>query len=185
MERLLALWVEASSSEEPDGRRCVTTLALLDALSRCAPSPNRCDSASYVLPLRGPSRFFGGEEAVLKMVRQSVRDVTGHEALLGVADGCSARNWRARAASGGPGRDGRFSSRPTDRRCSGERTWRRRVDVWACTRSAPSPTSRWPAWASASTSTPSSCTASRAANSTSWWASATYASGARLGQLAR
>jgi hypothetical protein len=41
----------------------------------------------YVLPLRGPSRFFGGDEAVMRLVRECVLDVVGTEPKLGVAEG--------------------------------------------------------------------------------------------------
>jgi len=96
MERLLALWVEALSTEEPDGSTLRDSLALLDALSLLCPFSELVRLGFYVLPLRGPSRFFGGEEAVLKMARETVRDVTGHEALLGVADGVFCAELAAR-----------------------------------------------------------------------------------------
>jgi protein ImuB len=96
MERLLALWVEALSQEEPDGSTLRDSLALLDALSLLCPFTELVRLGLYVLPLRGPSRFFGGEEAVMKMARETVRDVTGHEALLGVADGMFCAELAAR-----------------------------------------------------------------------------------------
>jgi protein ImuB len=96
MERLLALWVEALSTDEPDGSTLRDSLALLDALSLFCPFSELVRLGLYVLPLRGPSRFFGGEEAVMKMARETVRDVTGHEALLGVADGLFCAELAAR-----------------------------------------------------------------------------------------
>jgi len=96
MERLLALWVEALSIEESDGSTLRDSLSLLDALSLLCPFSELVRLGLYVLPLRGPSRFFGGEEAVLKMARETVRDITGHEALLGVADGVFCAELAAR-----------------------------------------------------------------------------------------
>ena len=87
MERLLALWVEALAIDEADGSTLRDSLALLEALSLLCPFTELVRLGLYVLPLRGPSRFFGGEEAVMKMASETVRDVTGHETLLGVADG--------------------------------------------------------------------------------------------------
>jgi nucleotidyltransferase/DNA polymerase involved in DNA repair len=86
-ERLLAVWVEALGEESPDGSTLREHAALLDALTILCPFTESIRLGLLVLPLRGPSRFFGGEGAVLDAVRQSVRDVTGHEPLLGVADG--------------------------------------------------------------------------------------------------
>jgi protein ImuB len=96
MERLLALWIEALSSEESDGSTLRDSLALLEALSLLCPFSELVRLGFYVLPLRAPSRFFGGEEAVMRMARESVRDVTGHEALLGVADGVFCAELAAR-----------------------------------------------------------------------------------------
>jgi protein ImuB len=96
MERLLALWIEGLSSEEPDGSTLRDSLALLDALSLLCPFSELVRLGLYVLPLRGPSRFFGGEEAVMTMARESARDVTGHEAMLGVADGVFCAELAAR-----------------------------------------------------------------------------------------
>jgi nucleotidyltransferase/DNA polymerase involved in DNA repair len=86
-ERLLAVWVEALGEESPDGSTLREHAALLDALTILCPFTESIRLGLLVLPLRGPSRFFGGEGAVLDAGRQSVRDVTGHEPLLGVADG--------------------------------------------------------------------------------------------------
>ena len=96
MERLLALWVEALAIDEADGSTLRDSLALLEALSLLCPFTELVRLGLYVLPLRGPSRFFGGEEAVMKMASETVRDVTGHETLLGVADGLFCAELAAR-----------------------------------------------------------------------------------------
>lgn len=87
MEQLLAIWVEPLALEQPDGSTLRDTLALLDALSVLCPFTEVVRLGLYVLPLRGPSRFFGGDDAVLRAVRQSVLDVVGVEPKLGVAEG--------------------------------------------------------------------------------------------------
>jgi protein ImuB len=87
MEQLLAIWVESLALEQPDGSTLRDTLTLLDALSVLCPFTEVVRLGLYVLPLRGPSRFFGGDDAVLRAVRQSVLDVVGVEPKLGVAEG--------------------------------------------------------------------------------------------------
>jgi nucleotidyltransferase/DNA polymerase involved in DNA repair len=87
VERLLAIHVEALSEEAPDGSTLRDYLALLGALSILCPFTEPVRLGLYTLPIRGPGRFFGGEEAVLDVVAHTVRDVVGHEASLGIADG--------------------------------------------------------------------------------------------------
>lgn len=87
MERLLALWVEPLSEERPDGSTLRDHLRLLDALEVLCPFVDPVRLGLLVLPLRGPSRFFGGDDAVLAAVRQTVRDVLELEVALGVAEG--------------------------------------------------------------------------------------------------
>ena len=85
MEQLLAIWVESLAIEQPDGSTLRDTSALLDALEAMCPFTEVMRLGLFVMPLRGPSRFFGGDEAVLGMVRQCVLDVVGAEVKLGVA----------------------------------------------------------------------------------------------------
>ncbi len=87
MERLLAIWIEALRDEAPDGSTLRNHLALFDALTILCPFTESIRLDLLVLPVRGPSRFFGGEAAVFDAVRTTVRDVTHHEPSLGVADG--------------------------------------------------------------------------------------------------
>jgi protein ImuB len=98
VERLLAIWLAAFVDEAPDGSTLRDHAALFDALSVLCPFTESIRVDLMVLPLRGPSRFFGGEQAVLEAVRQIVRDVTGHEASLGVADGLFCAEVAARRA---------------------------------------------------------------------------------------
>ncbi|MBU6516106.1 MAG: hypothetical protein KGQ78_09460 [Acidobacteria bacterium] len=96
MERLLALWVEPLSEERPDGSSVRDFLRVLDALEVLCPFVEPVRLGLCTLPLRGPSRFFGGDEAVFVAVRQSVRDVLGLEVALGVAEGLFCAELAAR-----------------------------------------------------------------------------------------
>jgi nucleotidyltransferase/DNA polymerase involved in DNA repair len=96
MERLLALWITSLAEEASDGSTVLDYLAVLDALSVLCPFSEPVRLGLYVLPVRGPSRFFGGEEAVLDAVRQTVRDVLDREASVGVADGLFCAELAAR-----------------------------------------------------------------------------------------
>ncbi len=96
MERLLALWMEPLSEERPDGSTLRDYLRVLDALGMLCPFVEPVRLGLYTLPLRGPSRFFGGDEAVFAAVRQSVRDTLGLEVSLGVAEGLFCAELAAR-----------------------------------------------------------------------------------------
>ena len=96
MERLLALWIEPLSFERPDGSTVRDTLALVAALSELCPFSEVVRLGLFALPLRGPSRFFGGDDAVMRRVRQCVLDVVGLEAKLGVAEGLFCAELAAR-----------------------------------------------------------------------------------------
>lgn len=96
MERLLAIVIPTLSEERPDGSSLRGYLAVLDALSVLCPFTEPVRLGLLSLPVRAPSRFFGGEEAVLATVRRSVLDVAGAEASLGVADGLFCAELAAR-----------------------------------------------------------------------------------------
>ena len=98
MERLLAIWIEALCDEAPDGSTLREHLALLDALTVLCPFTESVRLGLFVLPIRGPSRFFGGEVAVMENVRATVRELTGHVASLGIADGLFCAEMCARRA---------------------------------------------------------------------------------------
>ena len=96
MEQLLAIWSEPLCVEQPDGSTLRDTLVLLDALSALCPFTEVVRLGLFVLPLRGPSRFFGGDEAVLRAVKQIVLDVVGTAPLLGVGEGLFCAELAAR-----------------------------------------------------------------------------------------
>jgi protein ImuB len=96
VERLLALWVEPLSEERPDGSTLRDYLRVLDVLGALCPFVEPIRLGLCTLPIRGPSRFFGGDEAVFAAVRQSVCDVLGLEVFLGVAEGLFCAELAAR-----------------------------------------------------------------------------------------
>lgn len=96
MERLLAVWIEALHVDALDGSSLRDHSALLDALTTLCPFTESIRLELLILPVRAPSRFFGGEMAVLNAVRQTVYDVTGHEPGLGVGDGLFCAEMAAR-----------------------------------------------------------------------------------------
>ena len=98
MERLLCVFVPALADESPDGATLRTYLALLDALGLLCPFTEPVRLGLYAMPTRGPSRFFGGEAAVLDAVAAAVGDVARAEARLGVADGLFCAELAARRA---------------------------------------------------------------------------------------
>ena len=100
MERMLALWLPGLTREGPRGveaRAFAETLGIVRA--RCPfVTPVRLGLAT--LPARGPSRFYGGEEAVLALLDEDLAALAqreGTEVHLGVADGLFAAVMAARA----------------------------------------------------------------------------------------
>jgi len=96
VERLLALWVPEYAEEKADGASLRTMAALLDALVSVCPFVEPIRLGLLTLPLRGPSRFFGGDEAVFEVVRATVHDVAGVTPQLGVAEGLFCADLAAR-----------------------------------------------------------------------------------------
>ena len=97
MERLLAIGAPSLEREAADGSTLRVTLALFDALRVLCPFTEAVRPGLFVLPTRGPSRFFGGEDNVLSAVADIVTDATGEAPQLGVADGLFCAELAARA----------------------------------------------------------------------------------------
>jgi nucleotidyltransferase/DNA polymerase involved in DNA repair len=96
VERLLALWIEELSVEQADGSSLRSLVAVLDALVSICPFVEPIRLGFITMPIRGPSRFFGGDDAVMDTVAAAVRDVTGYEVSLGVAEGLFCAELAAR-----------------------------------------------------------------------------------------
>ncbi len=176
MERLLAVWVPVLGDESPDGATLRTYLALLDALSVLCPFTEPVRLGLYCLPVRGPSRFFGGEGAVLDAVATTVHRRRGRRVATGRGRRTLLRRARRAARGGGPrGGDRGLSSRPAPRR-AGAQGPRHHLPPPGPAHPGrlrrPRPRRAWP---SASTATRGTCTRWRAARSASSPASATRA----------
>ncbi len=96
MERLLAIWIPTLSEEKPDGSTLRDYVAVFDVLTVLCPFTEPVRLGLFILPVRGPSRFFGGDEALLDTVRRSVRDVIDAVAMLGIAEGLFCAELAAR-----------------------------------------------------------------------------------------
>jgi hypothetical protein len=92
MERLVVVWCPGLQEEGPRGeeaRRFVQVVARAGAL---CPWVHPVRLGVCALPARGPSRFFGGEEMVVRRLVEAVED----DACVGVADGLFAATLAAR-----------------------------------------------------------------------------------------
>jgi len=96
MERLLAVWIDELSQERADGSALRTFATIVEALVGVSPFIDPIRLGLLVLPLRGPSRFFGGDAAVLDAVRTTVGDIAGVRPRLGVAEGLFCAELAAR-----------------------------------------------------------------------------------------
>jgi len=97
VERLVCVWVASLSTEQPDGSSLRQFARVLDTLSLMCPFVEPIRLGLCVFPMRGPSRFFGGDEFVLAAVTQGVRDVLELTPSLGVAEGLFCAELAARA----------------------------------------------------------------------------------------
>jgi hypothetical protein len=91
VERLVALWTPLLRDEGEHGENARAFLSLLDELTALCPFADPIRFGLVVLPLRGPSRFFGGDDKVLDHVRTTALRVSSR-VHLGVAEGlfCAA-----------------------------------------------------------------------------------------------
>jgi hypothetical protein len=87
VERLLAVWAPTLAAEDADGALERAYLALLDELIALCPFAEPVRPGLITLPLRAPSRFFGGEDVVLAHVAELAGRLVDAPLRLGVADG--------------------------------------------------------------------------------------------------
>jgi len=115
MERLLALWCPGILEEQEHGREARVFGAVVAALEAFATRVDPVRPGVCAVPTRGPSRYFGGDEALARMAAEAVAGgmaaeavpggmaveaVAGPSAGVGVADGLFAAVLAARAAVG-------------------------------------------------------------------------------------
>jgi len=96
VERLLAIWLPALATDDANGANLRLYAALLDELRALCPFVEPIRLGLFALPVRSPSRFFGGESAVLDAVRSVCEHETGLSPWLGIADGLFAAEAAAR-----------------------------------------------------------------------------------------
>src|SRR5439155_595943 len=66
------------------------------AVERCGPAAEILRPGVCAIPTRGPSRYHGGDDALVSLVRDTVRGAGGVDARVGVADGRFAAERAAR-----------------------------------------------------------------------------------------
>ncbi|HUI02128.1 MAG TPA: hypothetical protein VLZ77_01190 [Acidimicrobiales bacterium] len=100
MERLLVVWCPQLLQEQERGREARAFDAVVGTLARLATRVDPVRPGVCAVPTRGPSRYFGGDAALLDLVAEALaRGVPGVEAGTGVADGLFAGVLAARAAT--------------------------------------------------------------------------------------
>lgn len=87
MERLLVIGVHEIATPSSDGAHERAHVSLLDALTLFCPFTEVVRYGVFALPVRAPSRFLGGEAAVLRNCDAVVQRTLGVAPRLGVADG--------------------------------------------------------------------------------------------------
>ncbi|HUY22977.1 MAG TPA: hypothetical protein VMV22_11645 [Acidimicrobiales bacterium] len=97
MERLLVVWCPGLLEEREHGREARALRAVVAALEVFAARVDPVRPGVCAVPTRGPSRYFGGDEALTRLAAGAV---AGHEVGLGIADGLFAAVLAARAAVG-------------------------------------------------------------------------------------
>jgi hypothetical protein len=93
VERLVALWCPGLSEEGPRGEEVRAFDRLLALVRERCPFVEPVRRGVAIFPARAPSRFFGGEEAVVAMVREdlaSLCQAQGTALHVGIADGLFA-----------------------------------------------------------------------------------------------
>ena len=103
MERLLAIWCPGILEEQEHGREARVFGAVVAALEAFATRVDPVRPGVCAVPTRGPSRYFGGDEALARMATEAVAGGVagaGPSAGVGVADGLFAAVLAARAALG-------------------------------------------------------------------------------------
>jgi hypothetical protein len=98
VERLAAVWCPALLDEGARREEVRSFLGVLDALGELCPFIAAVRLGVCVLPVRGPSRFFGGERALVERLGEATVDLLGPGgARVGVADGLFAAVLAAQA----------------------------------------------------------------------------------------
>ena len=100
MERLLVIVVDEMMDEDSEGIVLRHHRDLYQELLLLCPFTELVRYGVLALPLRGPSRYLGGEDVVITRVRDIVQRVCGSTPRLGVAEGLFAAYAAARCDQG-------------------------------------------------------------------------------------
>jgi len=112
VQRLMVVWCPGLEQEEEHGRQARALARVVSALEAFTPRVEVIRPGVCAMATRGPSRYFGGDEALAGHVARAVAGIdgvqgaegcgTGIDAGVGVADGLSAALLAARAAGDDP-----------------------------------------------------------------------------------
>jgi hypothetical protein len=99
VERLVALWCPGLSEEGPRGEEARSFARVLEVLTERCPFTEPVRRGVAIFPARGPSRFFGGEEAMVSLLHGDLEPLgerLGTTFHLGIAEGLFAALLAAR-----------------------------------------------------------------------------------------
>jgi hypothetical protein len=104
VERYLVIWCPELLEQKEEGRERRAFQQVVEAVSSLVTRIETVRPGVCAIPTRGPSRYFGGDLALSKMLAERVADaVTGISAGIGVADGLFAAVLAAQIAEPGAG----------------------------------------------------------------------------------
>lgn len=89
-DRVVVVRCPALTDEDEDGTVLRQFIAVIEAVEVFCPWVSVVRAGVCALPARGPARYFGGEERLVRLVRERVEAATGETAEVGVADGLFA-----------------------------------------------------------------------------------------------
>ena len=96
MERLLVIAVDEIATPSEDGANERAHVRLLEALTLFCPFTEVIRYGVFALPVRAPSRFLGGESAVVRNCAALVQRTVGVAPRLGIAEGLFSAEAAAR-----------------------------------------------------------------------------------------
>ena len=89
VDRVVVVRCPALTDEDEDGTVLRQFIAVIEAVETFCPWVSVVRAGVCSLPARGPARYFGGEERLVRLIREGV-EATGALAEVGVADGLFA-----------------------------------------------------------------------------------------------
>lgn len=101
IDRLLVVRCPELLVDDEGGASTRTFAEVRQAVGQTCPWVTPVDLGICSLPIRGPARYFGGEEAVVHLLHEAATPITPVE--IGVADGYFAAQLAGRLAAGGAG----------------------------------------------------------------------------------